>query len=407
MVRTTDKVVTITLPAFSTYDITAQETITVTVPAAALATSTTDVKAGTTFNTTVAAGSLALTGTVTDDNEQDIRAGTSDIVLTLTDDSWHANIGASSAETTALINNLDSAGTDLNGWDNVVKAGLNDTHVVRTTDKVVTITLPAFGSYDPLSNETITATAPASTLVQSGSDFTASPTFNVLAFTAALTGTLADNAVETELRSSGQTLVITLTNDTWHANVGSSSAETTALINGLDSAQGETLGWDLVVKAGLNDTHVVQTTSTVVTITLPAFSTYDITAQETITVTVPAAALVTSTTDVKAGTTFNTTVTAGSVALTGTVVDDNEQDIRTGTSTVILTLTDDSWHANIGSSSAETTALINNLDSAGTDSRWTGHRGQGRAQRYPRGSHHRQGGDDHAARLRQLRHSFG
>ena len=25
--------------------------------------------------------------------------------------------------TTALINNLDSAGTDLNGWDNVVKAG--------------------------------------------------------------------------------------------------------------------------------------------------------------------------------------------------------------------------------------------------------------------------------------------
>ena len=345
VVRTSATVATITLPAFSTYDITAQETITVTVPAAALVSSGSDLEAATTFNTTVATGSLALTGTVTNDNEEDIRTGLSTIVLTLTDDTWHTNIGTASAETTALITNLDSAGTDPSGWDNVVKAGLNDTHVVRTTDWVVTITLPAFGSYDPLTNETITATAPASVLVQSGSNFTASPTFNVLAFTAALTGTLADNAVETELRSSGQTLVITLTNDTWHANIGSSSTETTALINGLDSAQGETLGWDTVVKAGLNYTHVVRTNDTVATITLPAFSTYDITAQETITVTVPAAAVATSTTDVEAGTTFNTTVAAGSAALTGTVTDDNEEDIRAGTSDIVLTLTDDSWLA--------------------------------------------------------------
>ena len=584
VVQTTSTVVTITLPAFSTYDITAQETITVTVPAAALVSSGSDLDAATTFNTTVATGSAALTGSVTNDNEEDIRTGTSDIVLTLTDDSWLASgagggfpqvqsvtetsfptdpqshlvqmpatvdpgdllimlvafdneppsatpggwselfkttnsaaefaayakdavgdedgttvdvttgigvsgsaqvyritnwegtlangveVGTSATGGTAnpdspsltaswggqannlwlavagaadddqavttpypanyttpidtisgagtdssaqvysasrenavdaenpptftiasteswvantivirptppsfegerqnIINGLDSGGTDPLGWDNVVKAGINVTDVVRTSDTVVTITLPAFGSYDPLTNETITATVPASALVQqSGSDLTASPTFNVLAFTAALSGTLADNATETELRSSGQTLVITLTNDTWHTNVGSPSTETTALINGLDSAQGETKGWDAVVKAGLNDTHVVRTSPTVVTITLPAFSTYDISAQETITVTVPAAALVTSTTDVDAGT-FNTTVVAGSVALTGSVTNDTDADIRAGTSDIVLTLTDDTWHANIGSASAETTALITNLDSDGTE----------------------------------------
>ena len=47
---------------------------------------------------------------------------------------------------------------------------------------MVTITLPAFGSYDILSgSETITATVPASALVQSGSNMTASPTFSVTA----------------------------------------------------------------------------------------------------------------------------------------------------------------------------------------------------------------------------------
>lgn len=65
-----------------------------------------------------------------------------------------------------------------------------------------------------------------------------------------------------------------------------------AIINDLDSAQAEGTGWDAVVKAGLAVTAVVRTSDTVVTITLPAFASYNITAQEVITVTVPAAALI-------------------------------------------------------------------------------------------------------------------
>lgn len=64
-----------------------------------------------------------------------------------------------------------------------------------------------------------------------------------------------------------------------------------AIIDGLDSAQAEGTGWDAVVKAGIPVSAVVRTSDTVVTITLPAFPTYDITAQETITATIPAVAV--------------------------------------------------------------------------------------------------------------------
>ena len=64
-----------------------------------------------------------------------------------------------------------------------------------------------------------------------------------------------------------------------------------AIIDGMDSAQSEAAGWDAVVKAGLAVTTVVRTSSTVVTVTLSAFGSYAITANETITVTVPASAV--------------------------------------------------------------------------------------------------------------------
>jgi hypothetical protein len=69
------------------------------------------------------------------------------------------------------------------------------------------------------------------------------------------------------------------------ATVGQDNAITTALINGIDSAQVEAAGWDAVVKIGLTFNDVTRTSATVVTVTLPAFATYDITAAETVTVT--------------------------------------------------------------------------------------------------------------------------
>ena len=87
-------------------------------------------------------------------------------------------------------------------------------------------------------------------------------------------------------------------------------AERQAVIDGLDSAQAEAAGWDAVVQAGLAVTAVVRISDTVVTITLSAVASYDITAQETITATVPATALVLTGSAVVASPTFNVTTSA-------------------------------------------------------------------------------------------------
>ena len=121
---------------------------------------------------------------------------------------------------------------------------------------------------------------------------------------AALTGTLSDNANESDIVTGGQTLIITLTGNTWDANVGSDHQDTVDLIAGLDSGGAEAAGWDAVVKANLVYTDITRDSDTQVTILLGAEATYSITATETITVTIPASCL-TNAVEIVATQTFN------------------------------------------------------------------------------------------------------
>lgn len=106
----------------------------------------------------------------------------------------------------------------------------------------------------------------------------------------ALTGTVT-TALKTDIVSGGKTIILTLTGDTWVTVGATFDAQRQNIINGLTSAGSELLGWNNVVKALQGVAGVVQTSTTVVTITLDAQATYNITAPETITVTVPATAL--------------------------------------------------------------------------------------------------------------------
>lgn len=130
----------------------------------------------------VTSASCALTGTITNDTEADIVSGGSTIILTLTGDTFVATVGEDNAITTALIAGIDSAQSEATGWDAVVKAGLVYTNVVRTSATIVTITLPAFATYNITATETITATVPATALTGAEA-LVASPTFNVTAVT--------------------------------------------------------------------------------------------------------------------------------------------------------------------------------------------------------------------------------
>ena len=112
---------------------------------------------------------------------------------------------------------------------------------------------------------------------------------------ALITGT-ADGATESQIVAGGRTIIIDLLNDTWVVDGGTFNAERQGIIDGLDSAQIETLGWNNEVRDNMGVAQVVRTSSTKVTITLLAAEVedYKITADESVTVTVPASALVTS-----------------------------------------------------------------------------------------------------------------
>lgn len=109
---------------------------------------------------------------------------------------------------------------------------------------------------------------------------------------AILTGTVTASITEADIVAGGKTIILTITGDTWiAAGAASFDLQRDEIIAGIDSAQSEPTGWDLVPKATQSVTGVVRTSDTVVTITLDAFATYNITATETITATIPSTAL--------------------------------------------------------------------------------------------------------------------
>lgn len=111
------------------------------------------------------------------------------------------------------------------------------------------------------------------------------------AATIALTGTITASATENDIVVGAKTIILTVTGDNWVAAGGTFDGQRQNIINGLTSAQAEGTGWNAVVRSGLAVSAVVRTSNTVVTVTLAAFPAYNITATETITVTVPATAL--------------------------------------------------------------------------------------------------------------------
>jgi len=158
------------LPATPNYDITATETITATIPAAALLESLIAVVASPTPTIIVDIVTTAvLTGTLDGANsEGDIIAGGKTIILTIADDTYIAAGASFDGVRQAIINGLDAAASPTNGWNNEVRdSALVVTDVVRTSDTVVTVTLSAAPNYDIISDEVITATIPASALVTS------------------------------------------------------------------------------------------------------------------------------------------------------------------------------------------------------------------------------------------------
>jgi hypothetical protein len=124
--------------------------------------------------------SAVITGTSF--TEPQIVAGGEQIVATLVNDTYiAAGMGpiGSIANTQALIDGLDSAQSEPNGWDSE-RSNIDVTDIARTSDTVATLTLPALGSYSITASETLTWTIPAQALT-GAVELTATPTISIQA----------------------------------------------------------------------------------------------------------------------------------------------------------------------------------------------------------------------------------
>lgn len=124
-----------------------------------------------------------ITGTIGDGaTESEIQDTGGTVVITLTNDTWVAAGATFDAQRQAIIDGLDSAQSEGTGWNATVRDALAVGAVARTSDTVVTITVPATAGYGITSNETVTVTIPAASLVTSSGDVTGANTFAITAY---------------------------------------------------------------------------------------------------------------------------------------------------------------------------------------------------------------------------------
>lgn len=107
----------------------------------------------------------------------------------------------------------------------------------------------------------------------------------------ALTGTAISGGVTEEMIvDGGETVIITLTGDTWALLLGDNNAITTAFLAAITGDLADAAGWNAEVALVHGD--LVRTSATILTLTLPASGSYVITSgNETVTVAPQAAAL--------------------------------------------------------------------------------------------------------------------
>ncbi len=152
--------------------------------------------------------------------------------------------------------------------------------------------------------------------------------------TGAVTGTGGSGMTGPDIRSGGKTLIVTLTGDTFVASGATFDAQRQAILNGIVSASSPTWGWNTELP-NIPVTAVVRTSSTVCTVTLPALAGYQSDTTETLTWTVPAAAVVLAVaivaTPTVAITRTSTDLTpVGAYSMSGTAVRNNAPTPGTG-----------------------------------------------------------------------------
>ena len=262
------------------------ETLSITVPAGALRSGRTTAAES---MLVLASGSTSarLTGPLIDTPfEGLVQSHAMNVTITL-----HGDIFKQPLQTALILSGLNSSNTEATGFLAHFSAAMvaGNVNVTAHSTQEVIIRMPPLPGLRLSASETVTVTVPALATVHGGRDIVCNPQFVLRPRQALLSGSLVgSNVDEARLRSIDHELIITLKSDTFVSSIGEDSVASAALIQGLSSGIREALRFD----------HLVRVDDTVVRIVIYASLqvAYSIHEPETVTITLPAEALVSNVT---------------------------------------------------------------------------------------------------------------
>lgn len=379
------KTITITLSETATYDITKSQEVSLIIKPELIKNA---VKSATSVNSIKIAADVIvkLDGTAVTQGlgEGDIVAGGRTIIIYLTNGEFASDVATNEAKRNAIFNSF-KATNNTDAWtlviDKLKLAG--EAAITRNASNKVTIVLPAVAGYDITMNETINVTVPymvvddgkvQEILVGSIKDAVVSTQLPIYANASAdLSGTLLEGVVsETNIVTGSKTLVIKLADGQWVTDIATNATKRNALFAGL-AASTENFELAKVIKAlqDAGQAAITRTDNNTVTIILPSVSTYDISSNQYITMTIPAACII----GAKASLIAKQTITIERVAgatLTGTAVGSTvtETDIKLGGKTIIITLNNALWIDDISTNSTVKNALFDGMVADVEQNQW-------------------------------------
>ena len=346
------------LPAFPAYKISTVETITATIRAAALTSSRTTI-AYPRFAVRPSAGRVELGGDLLQATEATIRAGGAALTIKLIDDAWRPDLDEDMR--TAVLSGLTSMQAEASGWGAIVQPALrrgSSSLVTQVDEQTVMVSLPAFDSFDLVSAETLRVDVPASAVL-SGHSLQADALIELAAISgkATLRGFVDYDRTERAVRSGvssrwsaeanallseSMRLNITLEDDEWMPMVGQDGSVSDALLGTLVSLQAEWDGWNSRVRPLLSATHLFRASATTLLVDLPARANYGISAPEELFLQLPPEALRSNQSLLAPRITLQ--ATAGLAFAHGSLLQHlHEEDLRSQSLTLNLTLVADSW----------------------------------------------------------------
>ena len=366
--RTTDTVVTITVQQFSSFDITAPETIEVVIPPVAV--SSAQAVVAPSFVVLPIKGSATLSGRLIEQPaEASLCCGEGlQLTISLTDDTWVAGVGLDDGSSAVLFAGLTALQDEPGGWNAVLQPALLSAgagSVQRVSDTQVVISLPPLAAYTISAPETILVAIPAAAIT-SAQRVVAQPALGFVVHATSsevvLAGSLAPTAEEEALRSmAGNSLIIHLQGDTFVPAVLLPGEASAAMLASIRSDQNEPGGWNAVVQPALTYAALAWDgeAPSVLRLTLPQFYLYSITAPETVKVSIPAVAVASARASRKPVEAV-VLATRGTVRVGGDLLDAaSDAGLRESvTSTLELALEGDTWLPNLGQPNAATSVLL-------------------------------------------------